>query len=132
MRARALAQWRPDIYKWGKLKEIQLLNHPGVGSLLPPNRWGEAPLPAGIYYNARMACNVSKEQVIARRLINGRFLCPLYRKRRLKWVKAFMYGRKTEKTVKAYGYSMLPDPNATSRWPQNKGAVGTLWPSPYK
>ena len=64
MRARALAQWRPDVYKWGRLKEVQLLNHPGVGSLLPPNRRGPAPLPASIHYRAKKESGVTEEQVV--------------------------------------------------------------------
>eukprot|EP00930_Biecheleria_cincta_P082549 TRINITY_DN72262_c0_g1_i1.p1 TRINITY_DN72262_c0_g1~~TRINITY_DN72262_c0_g1_i1.p1 ORF type:complete len:465 (+),score=86.05 TRINITY_DN72262_c0_g1_i1:52-1446(+) len=59
-----------------------------------------------------------------------RFIDPMYRRRRLKWLERQMSDLNREKDVKFSSY-YGPHPDATPEWPTNKGSTTVVWPSPY-
>jgi len=67
-----------------------------------------------------------------RRYLNRRhrFVDPMFRRRRLKWLERQMSGLNKEKEVKFNSY-FASHPDNTAEWPTNKGSVTIVWPSPY-
>ena len=59
-----------------------------------------------------------------------RFVCPLYRRRRLKWLERFSNKRHTSKELK-YKAHWLTHPDQKPVFPDNKGATNVEWPSPW-
>jgi len=59
-----------------------------------------------------------------------RFIDPMYRRRRLKWLERQMSDLNREKDVKFSSY-YGPHPDDTPEWPTNKGSTTVVWPSPY-
>eukprot|EP00929_Paragymnodinium_shiwhaense_P009647 TRINITY_DN113896_c0_g1_i1.p1 TRINITY_DN113896_c0_g1~~TRINITY_DN113896_c0_g1_i1.p1 ORF type:complete len:370 (-),score=94.43 TRINITY_DN113896_c0_g1_i1:65-1174(-) len=59
-----------------------------------------------------------------------RFIDPMYRRRRLKWLERQMAGYNDETEVKFNSY-YGPHPDVQAEWPTNKGSVTVTWPSPY-
>lgn len=59
-----------------------------------------------------------------------RFIDPMYRRRRLKWLERQMSDLNREKDVKFSSY-YAPHPDDTPEWPTNKGSTTVVWPSPY-
>merc|ERR1712072_1092317 len=66
-------------------------------------------------------------QYLARR---HRFIDPMFRRRRLKWLERQMAGKNKEREVKFNTY-YATHPDEHKEWPSNKGSVTVVWPSPY-
>eukprot|EP00933_Yihiella_yeosuensis_P037091 TRINITY_DN3094_c1_g1_i1.p1 TRINITY_DN3094_c1_g1~~TRINITY_DN3094_c1_g1_i1.p1 ORF type:complete len:463 (+),score=128.77 TRINITY_DN3094_c1_g1_i1:99-1487(+) len=67
------------------------------------------------------------QSYIARR---HRFIDPMFRRRRLKWLERQMSELNGEKEVK-YNQYYATHPDKHKEWPTNKGSVTIVWPSPY-
>lgn len=59
-----------------------------------------------------------------------RFIDPMFRRRRLKWLERQMAGKNKETEVKFNTYYATHPDNHTE-WPTNKGSVTVEWPSPH-
>lgn len=59
-----------------------------------------------------------------------RFVDPMFRRRRLKWLERQMIGKNKEKEVKFNTY-YATHPDDHKEWPTNKGSVTVVWPSPH-
>jgi len=59
-----------------------------------------------------------------------RFIDPMYRRRRLKWIERTMAEKNKETEVKFNSY-YTTHPDDQVDWPTNKGSVTVVWPSPY-
>jgi len=59
-----------------------------------------------------------------------RFIDPMYRRRRLKWLERYMAQQHSETQIKFRNY-YAPHPDDVKEWPSNKGSVTVEWPSPY-
>ncbi|CAE8638559.1 unnamed protein product, partial [Polarella glacialis] len=59
-----------------------------------------------------------------------RFVDPMFRRRRLKWLERQMAGLNKDKEVK-YNQYYATHPDKTPEWPTNKGSVTIKWPSPH-
>lgn len=59
-----------------------------------------------------------------------RFVDPMFRRRRLKWLERQMAGKNAETEVKFNSY-YATHPDKHNEWPTNKGSVTVTWPSPY-
>lgn len=59
-----------------------------------------------------------------------RFVDPMFRRRRLKWLERQMGGKNKDKEVKFNSY-YATHPDDHKEWPTNKGSVTVKWPSPY-
>eukprot|EP00928_Gymnodinium_smaydae_P045936 TRINITY_DN30580_c0_g1_i1.p1 TRINITY_DN30580_c0_g1~~TRINITY_DN30580_c0_g1_i1.p1 ORF type:complete len:348 (-),score=72.37 TRINITY_DN30580_c0_g1_i1:64-1107(-) len=62
--------------------------------------------------------------------IRNRFIDPMYRRRRLKWLERQMADQHNEKERKFNSY-YATHPDDTKDWPTNKASVTVVWPSPY-
>ncbi|CAD7937320.1 unnamed protein product [Amoebophrya sp. A120] len=71
----------------------------------------------------------STENKAAKKLVRHRFVDPMYRRRRLKWLERFCRGlhRKKEKQYNPY---YLTHPDEKPVWPDNLGSVTIRWPNP--
>jgi len=59
-----------------------------------------------------------------------RFIDPMFRRRRLKWLERQMTDKNKEKEVKFNNY-YATHPDKAKEFPTNKGSVTVVWPSPY-
>jgi len=59
-----------------------------------------------------------------------RFVDPMFRRRRLKWLERQMSGKNKEREVKYNSY-YATHPDDHVQWPTNKGSVTIVFPSPY-
>jgi len=59
-----------------------------------------------------------------------RFIDPMFRRRRLKWLERQMAGKNKETEVKFNTY-YATHPDQHKEWPTNKGSVTVTYPSPY-
>lgn len=59
-----------------------------------------------------------------------RFVDPMFRRRRLKWLERQMAGKNKETEVKFNSY-YATHPDEHKVWPTNKGSVTVVWPSPH-
>jgi hypothetical protein len=59
-----------------------------------------------------------------------RFVDPMFRRRRWKWLERQMAGKNKEREVK-YNTYYATHPDKHEEWPTNKGSVTVVWPSPY-
>jgi len=59
-----------------------------------------------------------------------RFVDPMFRRRRLKWLERQVAAKNKEREVK-YNPYMVEHPDQKKEWPSNKGSVTITWPSPY-
>lgn len=57
-----------------------------------------------------------------------RFVDPLFRRRRLKWMERFLAGMNNAKEIK-YNRHFTRNPNLQERWPTNLGSVTVRWPN---
>jgi len=62
--------------------------------------------------------------------IRHRFIDPMFRRRRLKWLERQVAGKNKANEVKFNSY-YAPHPDDQPEWPTNKGSVTVVWPSPY-
>uniref|UniRef100_A0A7S1AD89 Uncharacterized protein n=1 Tax=Noctiluca scintillans TaxID=2966 RepID=A0A7S1AD89_NOCSC len=62
--------------------------------------------------------------------IRHRFVDPMYRRRRLKWLERLNSGKHKERELKYNPYYMK-HADEHKEWPTNKGSVTVLWPSPH-
>lgn len=70
---------------------------------------------------------VAVRRFLARR---HRFIDPMFRRRRLKWLERQMEGKNKETEVKFNSY-YATHPDEHKVWPTNKGSVTVVWPSPH-
>lgn len=59
-----------------------------------------------------------------------RFIDPMFRRRRLKWLERQMAEKNNATEVKFNSY-YATHPDSAKNWPSNKGSVTVVWPSPY-
>lgn len=59
-----------------------------------------------------------------------RFIDPMYRRRRLKWLERQMGGKNGEREVKFNSHYMV-HPDDAKEWPSNKASPTVMYPSPY-
>lgn len=62
--------------------------------------------------------------------LRHRFVDPMFRRRRLKWMERQVAGRNKPAEVKFNSY-YAPHPDDHVEFPTNKGSVTVVWPSPY-
>mmetsp|Transcript_42375 Transcript_42375/g.76929 ORF Transcript_42375/g.76929 Transcript_42375/m.76929 type:complete len:354 (+) Transcript_42375:40-1101(+) len=60
-----------------------------------------------------------------------RFVDPLFRRRRLKWLERLAANAHGEKTLKYHSSIYVLHPDELEEFPTNKGSVTVTWPSPY-
>jgi hypothetical protein len=57
-----------------------------------------------------------------------RFVDPLFRRRRLKWMERFLAGMNSAKEIK-YNRHFTRQPDLQPKWPSNLGSVTVKWPN---
>lgn len=60
-----------------------------------------------------------------------RFIDPMFRRRRLKWLERQAAGLNNETNIKLRASFYGPHPDEQEEWPTNKGGLHKKWPSPY-
>lgn len=60
-----------------------------------------------------------------------RFVDPMFRRRRLKWIERQYAGANKDKEVK-YNMYYVTHPDEQKEWPTNRGSTTVVWPSPNK
>lgn len=72
-----------------------------------------------------------KERVVRKGLFTNRrhrFVDPLFRRRRLKWMERFLAGMNNAKEIK-YNRHFTRHPDVQRKWPSNLGSVTVQWPN---
>lgn len=81
--------------------------------------------------SARRTKNIPSNSMLSSDKTGGRdyrFVCPLYRRRRLKWLQRKVCGRHKEKELK-YAPYYVDHPDQKEVFPDNKGSVTIKWPN---
>jgi len=76
---------------------------------------------------AQLSVQEAREAYVNRR---HRFIDPMFRRRRLKWLERQMANKNKEREVKYNNYFQT-HPDIQKHWPTNRASVTVTWPSPH-